>query len=513
MLTVNKKIGYFNYQALLNVLFVLCLVSILVTRVLLFFHINLDFIDSDQPFMWIGAKDYSEGNFFEPRFYGQNYNTFFESLVAVPLLWAGMPVYYAVPTATHFLFLFPFLFTASYLFTNKKKENGLLVLVVLLCMPSGYDILNSLPRGFVTGVFFSSFFVISMVNPMRRVALIINLLMVLLGYFVNANSVLVTVPFVFYMFLHHYRNAFFYCLLPGLALVFFGLYWLFDGFYHHNPYYVVYGFQHQFSIRSLVQNLMHLDEAFAHISFFTNGNCLTLLAAIGATGYFVFKRDLKLFMTFVVFILVILFSFLSTKTRDGSFWPYYSYSRMYLGIPIMLYLFTGQLVISNKTFVMLFVSMGLFFSTYKNVFINQEVTFHMQQKLWVGVHVVSLKQVLDAVGFYQDACKKQGVGHLIISNAHWLNTFLNYGGPAISSDFPSTEESNSERRYRVREGNKHKVFRQFVLLAADYNLDKLLQNQNDFEVQRLDDFGLMLIKNNRIENDEFMRRVREHDGR
>src|SRR4051812_45399419 len=97
---------------------------IAVLRVRLFFEVNLGLIDSDQPFMWIGAKDYSNGYFFEPRFYGQDYNTFLEALIAVPFIRLNMPVYVAVPLVTHLILLLPFLFTGFYLFVHQKKEQA-----------------------------------------------------------------------------------------------------------------------------------------------------------------------------------------------------------------------------------------------------------------------------------------------------------------------------------------------------------------------------------------------------
>ena len=139
--------------------------------------------------MWSGAKHYSQGLFYEPRFYGQDYNTMMEALFAVPFIKAGLPVYYAVPIATHLIFLIPFLFTAIYLFLKQRKEQALLVLAILLCMPTGYDIMNSIPRGFVTGMFFTSLFVVSLLNTKNYKFILINTFMAYVGYLVNQNSV------------------------------------------------------------------------------------------------------------------------------------------------------------------------------------------------------------------------------------------------------------------------------------------------------------------------------------
>mgnify|MGYP003345891466 FL=1 len=132
------------------------------------FNYNLTAIDSDQPYMWIGASDFAKGEFHEPRYYGQDYNTFMEALFAVPLLWLGYPVNYSVPIATHFIFIFPYFFTAFYLFYSGRNIHSLLVLSVLLCMTEQFDVLTSLPRGFVTGLFFCSFYIEKFIRKTRN---------------------------------------------------------------------------------------------------------------------------------------------------------------------------------------------------------------------------------------------------------------------------------------------------------------------------------------------------------
>src|SRR5689334_11608051 len=116
-----------------NALFFLLLALLLTNHIYIFFTSN-KVIDSDQPFLWQGTKDYSEGKFYEPRFYGQDYNTFLESLVAAPFYKLGMPVYYALPLATHLLFLCPLLFTLFYLYRHGKKLNAIIVLCIFLCL-------------------------------------------------------------------------------------------------------------------------------------------------------------------------------------------------------------------------------------------------------------------------------------------------------------------------------------------------------------------------------------------
>ena len=164
----------FKKEWLLNSFFFLFIALVLTNRLCLFFTVNQTSIDNDQVVMWAGAKDFSEGMFRVPLFYGQDYNTMLEALVATPLVWLSVPIYYAVPVATHILFLFPFLFSAFYLFKKHYKTQAIFTLAILLCMPVGYDIMTAIPRGFVTGLFFTSFFIISILNPTNYKWIAIN---------------------------------------------------------------------------------------------------------------------------------------------------------------------------------------------------------------------------------------------------------------------------------------------------------------------------------------------------
>ena len=217
----TKRMLFYNKPIILNLAFYACIAILLTTRILLILNLNIHYIDSDMPFMWAGVKDYSEGLFYEPRFYGQDYNTFMESLFAVPLYWIGVPVYYALPIITHLVAIFPFLFTAFYLFFKNRKENAILVLAILLCLAPGYDVMTSQPRG-ISGVFLCGFYILSFLNPTHMRFLALNTLLSVLAYFVTPNAVLISVPLMAFLFFHNYKNKKYYivticCLLSSIV--------------------------------------------------------------------------------------------------------------------------------------------------------------------------------------------------------------------------------------------------------------------------------------------------------
>jgi|GEM_PF-319473 len=506
----KNKLFFWQKEKLLNFSFAFFILLILITRVLIFFTVNLTAIDSDQPFMWAGLKDYAEGRFYEPRFYGQDYNTFFEALFAVPLVWLSLPVYYALPIATHFISLFPFLFTAFYLFSKGKKENALVVLAVLLCLPVGYDILNSIPRGFVSGLFFTSFFIVTLLDPQNLKFVLVNTIMAVTGYFVNPNSVLVSAPFLLFVFLNNYQNKkYYYASIAGfLSMVPF--YFLFNYFYKVHPSYVILGLEYNMTPDFFWSILRHLDRHFAHISFFVEENSILLLFVIAVLTYTLYKQNKKAYYALFGFFGVIFLSFLSAKTEDGVVWPFYSYSRIFLGVPLVIALMAAFPSMRSKIVLTILFVVPVGFTAYKFFELKRAVNYHTRiESRWNGVHLMSLSSVMEGARFFKETCKKNEVDHLLISNAFWLCTYLNYGGPAFMDDFPSTEETEAERRYWVREGNKNKVFSRFIFLSVKYDLDKVLTGNRNFEIKRLDDYGLFLIENNRLKNSAFISLVRK----
>jgi hypothetical protein len=513
---------------LTDILFFALLAALIAVQVMIFFRINLGPIDSDQPFMWIGAHDYAQGRFYEPRFYGQDYNTFMEALFAVPFMWMSIPVYMSVPIATHLIFLTPWVFTAFWLFLRNRKAAAILMLFVPLCMPVEYDIVNGIPRGWVTGLFFCSFFVTSLYNPrlMRLVAL--NTVCAIIGYFVNPNSVVVSAPVMLFIFLHNYRRISYYVTTAWCLVSVIPFYLIFDLFYQRHPDYVVYGLFYSLTPSHFLHNLAALPAAFVHITPFLTGQWWIPIVAACVLGVALYFFHRKTFFAFLGLWFVVLLSCLSDKTTDGSWWPFYSYSRMFLGIPFVLALFGGMLPGWRRGFLRqrpagrrparriraewIIAGVLVIYLPLKFFFFEKRVAHNLQDKLWIGVHLVPLKDVLNAVPYYGNKCREYGVEDLCISNPFWLSSYIAYGGPAIYPDYPRTQESNSERRYRVREEGKTRYRKGLIYISSKSDIDKWIRTKN-FEMVRLDDYGLFYIKNNRLSIHDFLKEVKTAEDR
>lgn len=470
------------------------------------------FIDADQPIGWLAAKHFSEGLFFEPRFYGQNYNTFMEAFIAVPLLWFKVPVYYAVPIATHFIFLFPFVFSATYLFIKNKKTQALLLLAMLLALPVAYDISTSISRGFVTGLFFTSFFVLSILSPKRLRFILLNTLMAILGYYINPNSVLVTAPFLLYLFLHNYKNKNYYLINIFCLIIFWLLHLLFNQFYLNHPDYVLLGLSFEFSKESFIDNLSHLDERLGHVSFFVENKCWTLLVVLLTLAVLIYRQNKKAALSFLFFVLTTLILFSVDRSLIGSTWPFYSYNRMYLGIPLAIALFLPLLTIKPNKIVLTLLLLSLVHSIYK--FRSQEkiIAYETQEEQSRYLQVLSLPSALDAITFYKTSCEKNSAEHFLVSTSFFLHDVVSYGIPALYETPFDTQEANTDRRFWIREKNKNLVFKNFVFLSGITNYHLSFKDDERFTIKQLDAYGLYLITENKLDNTSFIDLVKTFES-
>jgi hypothetical protein len=108
--------------------------------------------DEDQTLLWYAAQDLLHGRIPEPCFYGQAFSSCLEAYLAVPLLWAKMPPWSALPAVTIFLGLLPFLMMALAAWRHQRPALAGLALLIPVALPVRYAMLTGMPRGFVTGI-------------------------------------------------------------------------------------------------------------------------------------------------------------------------------------------------------------------------------------------------------------------------------------------------------------------------------------------------------------------------
>ena len=85
---------------------------------------------------------------------------------------------------------------------------------------------------------------------------------------------------------------------------------------------------------------------------------------------------------------------------------------------------------------------------------------------------------------------------------------INYAGPSIHNDFPNTFKPSFERRTWIIEKEKKAIHDKFIIYTANYDFDKLAKEKYKFiDITRLDDYGLFLIKNNKLTTVAFLKTI------
>jgi hypothetical protein len=203
-------------------IYLILLFLVFLDRALLLINFNFVFAGSDDMTFWQGASDYMRGIFHEPYFYGQNYNFMLESVMAIPFLICKVPYNYALPIATSITSLFPFVLFSKILLKKGFVIESFFFVLIPLLLPIEYGILNSITRGFVSGLFFIGFLIFPLLQPEKKNSWLIASLAVALGYIFNPNSLVFSFPVCLYLLFVNFRRFSFYWifLLAAIPILF-----------------------------------------------------------------------------------------------------------------------------------------------------------------------------------------------------------------------------------------------------------------------------------------------------
>lgn len=498
----------FNSNISLRVIFYFLLAILIGQHILVFCTVNIDYLDDDQIIMWLGAKDYSKGIFHEPRFYGQAYNTFMEALVAVPFIWLKMPVYYAVPLATHLIFLTPFLFTAFYLLKHHYEDKAILIIALLLCMPLGYDVMTSIPRGFITGTFFTLFFVINLLDPKNYKFIFINSFFSIIGYLVNPNSILISLPFLFYVFLNNYQYKKYYVasfagILSGIPFEL-----LLNQFYRSHPDHIIYTFDNEINVHYFIKAISRLDAHFGHIGLFIEGSCIFTFVVFFIIGIYFFKTNKKWFFTFGLFLTIIFGSLFFQKISHGGSWPFFSLSRMFIAVPVFYLCSIILIQFPLKKWIPLLSLVVLVFTGVKLVTYQSKMDSYGLEKNWVDVNLFSLENTFQLSNSFKGICKEYDTDMIMILGWSWRDNTINYGGPALNDDYPRTFKPHFERRRWRTDEELNRVNTDFIIYSRHNNFDSICHvKYKEVNIQRVNEWGTFYVYNNNKTTLEFLRYI------
>lgn len=470
---------------------------------------SFEYVDSDQVIMWAGVSDFSKGEFNEPAFYGQDYNTMFESLLAVPFFGCCSPAY-SLPVISSILTLFPFFFFAFICYRKQLKIQALLILVSPLILPPEYDFITSMPRGFVTGIFFASMAAIAVYYPTKKLSYFFFALLSITGIAFNPNGVLITLPCAFFLFIENYKNKSFYIwsFLGALPAAVYPLY-----VQHFYKGHANYNYHPQWKLEFTVENLKHglstLDDSFGYISplyWYHSEILIILLLAIP----FIFLIQKK-WIWLTVSSLCILFTIITlgiNKVYDSDGSVFLPFVRMYLAVPIMIILFVSFIKMEKWKVPLLLIVCVSFFS-----FINRQITMDDAVK---RTQIVTKPRVLSTMTVsdmehdceqMEELCKKFNVDLIIISH-HWYDNFINFGYPALSSAIPLTISPSNERRTWRLLKIKDQLYKTVLIVDVSENVKAKALEPGKKPIN-IENVGLymFLIQNNSLSTIQLLKRL------
>lgn len=330
--------GWKNGRKFRLAFFCFLVLLLFVDRWILLDAFTFRYVDDDQSIMWYDAKEFGSGGFHEPYFFGQPYNTMLESLVAVPLIRAGIGYPVALTVVMSLFTLLPFVFLAISLFRKGKELQSFLVLSLPLLVPVEFGMLTAISRGAIVGVFLSSFGLLALFSS-GRFRFFCFALFAMIGFWANPNAAILLFPVGCWQWIENFRRKEFYLqvaagIIPGTMI-----YYLCSRFYVLHPETIV----HQSwpldispgRIRPAEWNTFFDDV----IPVFWKLGWL-LLPLLLFIGWLLLRQGKKAIAAGMFFAVALLFfSLMINKVHDGVPSVFYSRGRMFLAVPFLVAVF------------------------------------------------------------------------------------------------------------------------------------------------------------------------------
>ena len=449
----------------------------LLAKIYFFIAFSVSYTDGDQTILWQVTKDYAEGVFYGPCFYGQAYNPNLEPLVALPFYLLGTPLPIALPLATALLSTLPF-FVFSYVFKKKWGYwEGSIPLLVLLFLSTDYDILTAIPRGFVTGVFFGSIaYAIWMHKQSSKNALIAGSLFGL-GLYFNLNTILIAPLFLIdhpkqWKQIVSFSSLFLLGSILGLVLIIWN-----HTFYQNHPEWVIHQapslkFGLSFFVACMKKIYFYFDQVTPLI---WRGGIIILPLLVRLLLFF---RTRNASVSWAIFLVLLgtSLTFFMEKTADCGYSPFFSGGRFFLAYPFIIAVLLAHLsqyqtrLFFQKIQKWILIP-AAFVSIIKIVFLSSSIAFasdEMQSPCVVATPVSSLQTKCEEIKTFSE-----NADIYISLTGDTPEHAVTYGCECLISDFGKTLNCEYERR-RWRSSMNKIVFHRILIHGDDVRkLNKL----------------------------------------
>ena len=435
-----------------------------------FFRFAMVYTDMDQALLWNAANDIRQGHFHGLCFYGQGYNPLIEPLFAAPFLWLGLSINVGLPLVSTILGISPYLLIAGVFYKKYGAYTALLPLIIILLLPPEFMMSVSMPRGFVTGVFFTVIGLLLFIYQSNRFYYILAGLCFGLGLFANPNGVLLfplMIPILFDKSNNIKSRILFTFsgLCIGLIPMAINKYY----YMHHLEMIIHPSPASTFSIHSFLSAFTHLDDYFDFISpIFWRAGWISLFFFIIIAVLLIKKgQKIKFYSLLIAFFLIIL-SFTFDKVCDATNSIYFSGSRFYLAYPVILvFIITWGFQELNIRHKKIFLSFSLMLALL--AFSFKVFAFDAFMKIDLGPSKNSIVQVMKVDELF-DKCRQlknfppEKPGLIIGMD---VDKILNYGCPCMINDFPPDMLLDYERRTWLLPKMKDSVYARILIYGLD----------------------------------------------
>lgn len=276
------------------------------------------YCDDDQTLMWNATAAYGHFMIPEPFFWGQSYGVMFESFVAVPMYWLGVPLNAALPAATILLSIAAYLFVSFLLAKKGHFKFACAVMASYLLMSWRWDILTSVPRCYISGM---SLAVLGSIwintAETKRNVLCAAFLCMAAVIMTNSAAVIAGIGYLYFV-LNANGNCKKIPALLGGSVCGFVLYLLLRNFYVINAEYNLHPSPALvFSSEVLRANIRRIPYLLSDFSFLDNGWVVLMLLAL-ALIYVFLSKHWKTLLLLVGDIFLMLFLMAMRKTANYS---------------------------------------------------------------------------------------------------------------------------------------------------------------------------------------------------
>ncbi len=339
-------------KQLKNILFSVLLLMLLVDRIISLYFFNFKYSDIDQLVMWNGAVDYANGIFHEPYFYGQAYNYMLESLISVPLLFANVPVFKALPIATTFLGILPYIIFAFILLHKNHFFWSISVVTIAIMLPVEFNFLTAISRGFVQAFLFLPLLFLPLLNPTNKKYIPLLFITSGLSFIANQSAILLLFPTIMYVASYHYKSTKFYFqilwIIPFLIIDSLSKY-----YYTIHPEKVLLEISGlKLDLHTFLETITNPNKLEFLLPFdFSNSYFyLTILFVLAIVAFKLKSKHVFCFIVSAIFLILVTFAIPKVQgeyplKNAGIF---YTVSRFYLTLPLLL-ISALFLVFSNFT--------------------------------------------------------------------------------------------------------------------------------------------------------------------